>query len=128
MILCLAKISLIIVFTNWTPSKPAITTFHLFIASIVLWALAAVFALSFQCQRPDPWRSVPDRCYNQVKIVEDISTAPLILVCFTGHCILHERSRQYYYGCRDPVGPDHHLMERTNEDRAKNSSFDTFRD
>ncbi|KAI4154929.1 MAG: hypothetical protein L6R39_001326 [Caloplaca ligustica] len=66
-ILCLAKSSLLVVFMHLTPSRPAIMGLRLLAVSLLFWGLAAVFALLFQCQRPDTWDLTSSRCQNQVR-------------------------------------------------------------
>lgn len=89
MILCLAKISLVVVFMHLTPSRPAGIALRLFTASITFWGLAAIFALLFQCQRPDTWDLTPSKCYNQdiiyytngiINILTDVMTLMLPVI------------------------------------------------
>ena len=78
MILCLAKVSLVVVFMHLTPSRPAGIKLRLFTTFIFLWGLTAIFAIMFQCRRLNTWNLTPSNCYNQVKRPSTISEKLLI--------------------------------------------------
>ena len=32
----------------------------------LVWTIAAILAIAFQCHLPQPWQVLSDRCFNQV--------------------------------------------------------------
>ncbi|KAA6415435.1 MAG: hypothetical protein FRX48_00150 [Lasallia pustulata] len=65
LVLCLAKISLVLVFRLLTPSKRMQSTFQAFIIFITLWGVAAIVALALQCQQQHSLNWSSSTCFNQ---------------------------------------------------------------
>ena len=45
---------------------------------ISVWSTTAVLAAAFQCQPPDVWDSIGEKCYNRVRALEPLFPIPLI--------------------------------------------------
>ncbi|KAI4101082.1 MAG: hypothetical protein LQ339_005205 [Xanthoria mediterranea] len=61
----LAKLTLLLVFLQLTPSKPMRRMLWAFILLLSLWACAAIITYSTQCPLPQPWDLSAAGCYNQ---------------------------------------------------------------
>lgn len=54
------------------------------IALISAWAVAAEFAVAFQCDLPQPWRWNQKRCFNRVRYYALIKTEEYRLISWSG--------------------------------------------
>ncbi|MCJ1375626.1 hypothetical protein MMC20_006863 [Loxospora ochrophaea] len=62
--LCLAKLSALVVLLHITPVPKDRLLAKLAGALVILWAVAAQFAVAFQCELPRPWASASDKCFD----------------------------------------------------------------
>ncbi|KAF7505073.1 hypothetical protein GJ744_001292 [Endocarpon pusillum] len=63
--LAFSKASVAFLVTNIQPAGLILRACHVFLATVLLWALAFILAISFQCSLPRPWDFSLDRCVCQ---------------------------------------------------------------
>lgn len=63
--LAFSKVSVAFLVTNIQPTGLILRACHVFLATVLLWALAFILAISFQCSLPHPWDFSLDRCVSQ---------------------------------------------------------------
>lgn len=87
--ICLSKISLLLFIIRLTPSAVITKGGRILMGAIILWGIATVFALAFQCSLPQPWNVTSGACRNQgalyfsagvFDIITDIATTLLPLI------------------------------------------------
>ncbi|CAL8580023.1 hypothetical protein XPA_005756 [Xanthoria parietina] len=73
---------------------------RLFVACVVLWCFATIFALLFQCERPHTWDLTPSKCHNQdiiyyssgiINILTDLAIVALPVIILFGVQISRRR-------------------------------------
>jgi len=90
--ICLSKISLLLFTIRLTPNTTTIRVGKILMGVILLWGVATVFALAFQCSLPQPWNVTSGVCHNQgvlvsvsiIDIITDIAITSLPLVMLWG--------------------------------------------
>jgi hypothetical protein len=86
--LSLAKISTLLLIARLTSVKPHMLLIRVVGAVVVLWTVASVFAVAFQCGVHRPWDYLEGKCFNRVS-KPTAQPAQLItnnnLVHFLGH-------------------------------------------
>ncbi|KAE9362925.1 hypothetical protein N431DRAFT_423242 [Stipitochalara longipes BDJ] len=64
--LCLTKVTTLVYLRALSPESRFEITNILLEIFIILWGLAAEFAIAFQCQLPTPWAIISGKCFNTV--------------------------------------------------------------
>jgi hypothetical protein len=64
--LCLAKLTTLVYIHALSPEKRFEVMNTMLEAFIILWSVAAEFAIAFQCQLPLPWATMTGKCFNTV--------------------------------------------------------------
>ena len=65
-ILCLSKLSLLMVYTKLTPVRKTMIVLWTTVSFVASWGIAAVVALATQCAAPTPWDFLTSHCINRV--------------------------------------------------------------
>jgi hypothetical protein len=66
--LCLSKLTTLVYLRALSPEslfEMANTSLEVF---IILWGVAAEFAIAFQCRLPSPWDNISGKCFNTVHL------------------------------------------------------------
>lgn len=64
--ICLAKLTTLVYLHELSPERCFEVINTMLEVFIILWSLAAEFAIAFPCQLPSPWATITGKCYNQV--------------------------------------------------------------
>lgn len=76
--LSLAKVSTLITIARLTGHKISLAKVRFTGAVVLLWSVASIFAVAFQCGLPRPWNYLGGRCFDPVSHVFAIQNSLLI--------------------------------------------------
>jgi hypothetical protein len=72
---------------------------------IILWSMASLVAVAFQCELPQPWEMTTSRCFNMVSMSLEIIASTLTFLASLLDCILYHRCIDraiHHYAFREP--------------------------
>lgn len=66
LILTLSKLSMVVFFQGLTVRKRLTIGCRILLLAVLAWAVFSIFAIALECDLPDAWLYLPERCVGQV--------------------------------------------------------------